>query len=192
MYQILRSIHLFLGLFFCLFILTYGVSSIRLAHPSWYSLTPTFTEQEIVIGSGIATNPRALAKELMDHYGLRGRLGQINNTDDGFRFGIGRTGTHSAIRYNTGTGLVQIRTRTNDFLGMLQAIHFATVGLQTGYWLQNLWGVFVVLVSLALIVLGCTGIYLWFKIHTERVIGTVLLAVGLLWGLTLIVLLFIA
>ena len=192
MYQTLRNIHLFLGLFLCLFILTYGVSSVQVAYPGWFSSRPTITEKEIVVGPEMATNPRALAKELMDHHGLQGRLGKIRKTDDGFRFEIGRTGTYSGVRYNAGTGQVQIRTHTNDFVGMLKAIHFGTAGVQTGYWLQNLWGVFVVLVSLALIVLGCTGIYLWFKIHTERVIGTVLLAVGLLWGLTLSVLLFIA
>ena len=192
MYNILRNTHLFLGLFLCLFIVTYGVSSVPVAYPSFFSSTPKITEQEIVISPEIAANPRALARELMDHHGLRGRLGNMHKTDDGFRFNISRAGTSSVVRYNVETGRAQIRTRTNDFIGMLKAIHFGTAGVQTGYWLQDLWGVFVVLVSAALVALGGTGIYLWFKIHAERVIGTVLLTVGLLWGVTLTVLLFIA
>lgn len=192
MYKLIRNTHLFLGLFLCLFILTYAVSSVPVAYPTWFSSTPTITEREIVVDPEIATTPRALAKELMDHHDLRGRLDEIRNTDDGFRFEIGRTGTFSSVLYNTQTGQVQIRTQASDFTGMLKAIHFGTAGVQTGYWLKNLWGIFVVLVSIALIVLGGTGIYLWFKIHAERLIGTILLTVGLVWGLTLTVLLFIA
>jgi hypothetical protein len=128
----------------------------------------------------------------MDHHGLRGKVSDIHKTDDGFRFEFNRTGTNSEVRYITGTGRTQIRTRTTDFMGMLKAIHMGTAGVQTGYWLQNLWGAFVVLVSLSLIVLGCTGIYLWLKIHTERVIGAILLTVSFLWGVTLSVLIFIA
>ena len=188
----MRNTHLFLGLFLCLFILTYAVSSVQIAYPGWFSSTPSITESEIVTSPEMATNPRALAKELMDHHDLRGRLGEIRKTDDGFRFEIARTGTFSRILYNTETGRVQIRTQVNDFTGMLKAIHFSTAGVQTGYWLKNLWGIFTVLVSTALFVLGGTGIYLWFKIHTERLIGTILLTVGLAWGLTLTVLLFIA
>ena len=51
-----------------------------------------------------------------------------------------------------------------------------------------MWAFFVALVSVALIVLSLTGIYLWFKIHTERVIGIILLALSLGYSLTLIVL----
>jgi hypothetical protein len=37
-------------------------------------------------------------------------------------------------------------------------------------------------------VLSLTGIYLWFKIHTERIIGLILLTLSLGYSLTLIVL----
>ena len=72
------------GIYLCLFILTYAVSSVQVAYPSWFSSTPTITEREIVVGPEMASNPRALAKDLMDHHGLRGRLGKIRKTDDGF------------------------------------------------------------------------------------------------------------
>ncbi len=192
MHKLIRNLHLFLGLFLCLFVLTYAVSSLQIAYPGWFSSSPTSTEQTFVISPDSVSTPRALAKELMDHHGLRGRLGEIKNTNDGLEFEIARTGTYSKIRYNTETGQVDIRTRANDFPGMLRAIHFSTAGVQTGYWLKNLWGLFTVLVSIALILLGGTGIYLWFHNHTERLTGTILLAVSLAWGGTLTVLLLIA
>jgi hypothetical protein len=191
MYRLLRNTHLFLGLFLCLFILTYGVSSLMFAYPTWFSSTPTITEQNLLIDPEVAANPRDLARELMDQQVLRGVLGKIRKNDDGYRFRVYRTGTNVEVRYTTETGIAHIKTRANDFMGMVKAIHVGTVGVQTGYWLQDLWGWFVVLVSVALILLGATGIYLWFNIHAERLIGTVLLTVGLVWGLTLTVLLYI-
>jgi len=72
-------------------------------------------------------------------------------------------------------------------MGMLNRIHH--IGrLWHEFTLTNVWAVFVGLVSVALMVLSVTGIYLWFKIHTERVIGSILLALSLGYGLTLIVL----
>jgi hypothetical protein len=53
MYNLLRSTHLFLGLFLCLFVLTYEASSVMLAQPSWFSPTPKITEQEIIISPEI-------------------------------------------------------------------------------------------------------------------------------------------
>jgi hypothetical protein len=32
--------------------------------------------------------------------------------------------------------------------------------------------------------MGATGIYLWFCLHEERVIGSILLLLGLVYGLT--------
>ena len=95
MYKLLRSIHLFLGLFLCLFVVTYGMSSIPVAHPGWFPSTPTIVEQNVAIGPGVADSPRALARELMDHHGLRGAMGDVHKTDDGFRFGVYRTGTYA-------------------------------------------------------------------------------------------------
>jgi hypothetical protein len=70
---------------------------------------------------------------------------------------------------------------------MLNRIHHIG-GLWHEFNLVNIWAFFVGVVSLALLILGATGIYLWFKIHQERVIGTVLLTLGLGWGLILLVL----
>ena len=82
---------------------------------------------------------------------------------------------------------VKIRTNVANFMGMMNRIHHVG-GLWHDYTLTNVWGVFVGLISVMLIVLSLTGIYLWFKIHTERVIGVALLALSLSYSLTLIAL----
>jgi hypothetical protein len=47
-------------------------------------------------------------------------------------------------------------------------------------------------VSTALILLGLTGIYLWFKLHNERIVGAILLTISLSYSLTLMILLRVA
>ncbi|MCP5111532.1 MAG: hypothetical protein GY953_11930, partial [bacterium] len=81
----------------------------------------------------------------------------------------------------------QVRTSTLGYLAMFNRLHVAG-GLHHDYRLFNLWGFMVGVISVGLILLGATGLYLWFKLHNERRIGTVLLTLGLAFSLGLMVL----
>jgi hypothetical protein len=188
MYKALRNTHLLTGLFFCLFVLVYGVSSIRFAHNSWVSIEPTRTETLLSADGNEATSPRALARELMDHHGLRGVLHDIRDTEEGFQFRIARIGTLHEVAYNRNKREVRVRTSAWKLMGILLQMH-VRANMSTDYWLTNAWGWLAVLTCMALLTLGLTGIYLWFKIHSERFIGSLLLFASLGYGLTLIVLL---
>ena len=91
------------------------------------------------------------------------------------------------IRYSRQNGEAVVSTLRQNFVGMLMGLH-VTYGLWHDDWLSNLWGVFLLLLSLGLFLLGTTGIYLWFKTYEERVIGSVLLGVGLGYGITFMIL----
>ncbi len=56
-----------------------------------------------------------------------------------------------------------------------------------GFWHEfapaNAWAALSLLASIGLLLLGATGIYLWFAHHEERVVGGALLALGLTYGL---------
>lgn len=66
------------------------------------------------------------------------------------------------------------------------------IHLTHGFWHESatawIWALLSFLSSAGLLLLGASGIYLWFAHHKERVIGGVLLALGLGWGLTTLVL----
>jgi hypothetical protein len=70
-------------------------------------------------------------------------------------------------------------------------IHFIA-GFGHNYQINIIWAVFVVIVSIALILQGLTGIYLWFHFHKERRIGAILLGINLLYSFGLIVLMRLA
>ena len=186
MYKWIRNTHLLIGLFACLFLLMYGVSSVQMAHNKWFSNRPAVTESEIALTTGV-NEARSVARELMDRHGLKGELAQVRQTGQSFNFRIVRPGTVYEVAYTPETGTAKVKTNVANFMGMLNRIHHIG-GLWHDFTLTNIWAIFVGLISVALIVLSLTGIYLWFKIHTERVIGVILLTLSLGYSLTLIVL----
>lgn len=186
MYQWIRNTHLFLGLFALVFLLMYAASAVQMAHNTWFATKPAVTERTLSLRPG-QDDARAVARALMDEHGLGGELRDVKKTESGYTFRIARVGTAHQVEYSKQTGEAKIRTNVATFMGMLNRVHHVH-----GLWHETLrmkaWGVLVGLVSLALILSGLTGIYLWFKIHNERVMGAILLAVSLSFSLTLIIL----
>ena len=183
----IRNTHLILGLLAVPMLLVYGVSSVQMAHNDWFSLKPTVTESEIRAGSFDANGGRELAQTLMDQHGLRGDLQKVTATDEGFELRIGRPGTSYVVNYSRQSGTAKVQTSTGVFLGMLNRIHHLA-GFGHDFGVLNVWGGLVAFISLTLILLGLSGVYLWFKIHEERAVGSVLLALSLATSLSLLVL----
>lgn len=185
MHRSLRNTHLFAGLFSALFLLMYGVSSVQMSHNSWFALKPAVVTAQLALPPG-ATDARVVARELMDRGEVRGDIAQASAAAGRLRASVVRPGAVADIDYDGSTGTTALRTSRNGFMGVLNRLHHG-VGVRHDYVLLNLWGVLIGLVSAALFVLGVTGVYLWFKLHDERVIGAVLLAVTLAYTLPLIV-----
>jgi hypothetical protein len=186
MYRLVRNIHLILGLSCCLFLLMYGVSAVQMSHNAWFEMKPTVTQTRLTVDASAATSPRALAAELMSNHGLRGDIEQASDGEAGYELRIVRPGTVAEARYRPGAAEAEVKISKADFMEMLNRIHHVN-----GVWhedvLLNVWGVFVGLVSIALIGLGATGVYMWFKIHDERLIGGLILFSGLTVGLGLLI-----
>lgn len=187
MYRWLRNIHLFLGLFFCTFILMFGLSSVRFSHRDWFPAQTIESTTSVAAPANASWAPRTLARELMDSHGLSGAIQNIHDTDEGFGFEMFRIGTAHEIRYNRASREVQIITRTQPFMAMLNNMH-TTFGMEHGYGLSDFWGFLMFLTTIGLFLLAVSGIYLWFKFYRERIIGIVLVVIGLGYGVTLIIL----
>ncbi len=190
MHSWLRNTHLLAGLFFLSYLLVYGVSSVQMVHRSWFQFRPTASERRVTVRAG-QEDGRTIARQLMDEHDVRGELNQVQKTPTGLRLRIGRPGTNYEVDYVTGTGEARIRQAVAPFQGMLNRLHTIS-GLWHEYSLLNFWGGLVGLASLGMLVMGATGVYLWFKLYNERAIGVVLLVISLGYSLTLIVLMRVA
>ena len=192
MYRWLRNTHLFLGLFCCLYVLMYGVSSVKFSHQSWFPATPTVIESSVTVPPEIGTSARAVARELMEKHGMTGELTAGRETPGGFSFRIVRSGMNYTVDYRRGNGEARVTTRKPSFMQMMVNMHNIEHGLWHESALRQAAGILVGVVSAALIILALSGIYLWFKIHQERLIGSILLALSLGYSLTVIILLRLA
>ena len=192
MYRWMRNAHLILGLLCVPMLLMYGISAIQMSHTQWFSLKPQVSERTVRLAPAPEANDgRALARELMEQSGLRGVLKALKPTPGGYHLEIGRVGTSYAVDYDRQTGEATIRTTTLPFMGMLNRIHHLGT-VRTPALAVNALGWLVLLVSLCLILLALSGIYLWFQFHQEWVIGAVLLALSLGYGLAFLILIRVA
>jgi hypothetical protein len=158
-----------------------------MAHNAWFRLRPTITETQEKIEPAQAGDARAVARLLMDRGLVAGEINQASETPAGYRIRVVRPGAVQDVNYTREDGLAKVRISKAGMLGMLNRIHHIA-GMEHEYLPTNIWGGLVAVVSAGLILLAMTGIYLWFKLHKERLIGAILLTLNLAYSLTLMVL----
>ncbi len=187
MFQLMRNIHLGLGLALFVMALMFALSSLFVVYRGWFPNEVTETDRTVQVATEVATTPRALALELIRNHGLKGDVLGIEQDAETIRFRVFRPGTEHRVEYSKATGVVNIQDREWQLGQTLLQLH-----VTHGFWHdsipQNIWAALSLLASFGLLLLGASGIYLWFEHHNERVIGSILLTVGLSYGLITLVL----
>jgi len=186
MYFFVRNLHLLLASLALPFLLIYGISAVQMSHDGWFDMKPTVSEQTLSLAAG-EIDARAIAREVMEKVpAARGELQSIQSTPAGVALRIVLPGTVHEVRYARATGATQVRASVGGTMVMLNRLHHLA-GLSHDVTPLNLWGAAVAIVSLVLLLVGATGIWMWFLRRTERTLGLVLLAINLAVALTLIV-----
>jgi hypothetical protein len=171
MYQKLRSLHLSTALFSLIFLLAYALSAVEFAHRKWVSHPSHSTSESRKLAPGL-TDARTLARE------WRGELESIETPPGSLKFRVMTPlgGSHE-VTYSIATGDATITTNTVGLGTQLAFVHVA----------HGIWAVVAGLVSVSLLALGMTGMYLWFKNHDERLVGGALLLAGVAITMGLII-----
>ncbi|MBI4908109.1 MAG: hypothetical protein HY820_31075 [Acidobacteria bacterium] len=177
----MRNTHLGLGLLFVLMALVFAISSLVIIYRPMLNTKPTDTESTLKLSREAAANPRAAAMELMTTHGMKGELRQIREAGERVSFRIVRPGEVVDVAYTTSKGEAKIKTRRHGALETLVQLH-TNHGLWHEYLPSNIWAAISLLTSVGLLLLGASGIYLWFAHHSERLIGGILLGSGLIFG----------
>jgi hypothetical protein len=171
-YRRILAIHLCTGIFCLAFLAMYGWSAVQMAHRRWFPLQDRVSEQRYTLVPGLS-DVRSVARLLP----LRGELQSIRLRNTGFVFTMVRPGLIYVVNYAPENGAVTVQTHDSGIGGTLNRIH-QTQGLWHGYRILNLWAAFLGLASLGLLLLGATGLYLWFRNRRERLVGAILVAGG--------------
>jgi hypothetical protein len=186
-YSSLRTIHLLCGVFAVPALVMYGVSAVQMAHTKWFHMKPVVTEVEMPMRPGYSDG-RLLAHDVMASRNIRGEIASVKQTKGGFEVRVTVPGTVHEIRYEGTSGRVRLKTSVAGFMGMMNRLHHAA-GLRHEYVPLRLWGIFCGLVSLAILGLGVTGIWMWWLRKQERLWGLVLLSANLAFAITVLVML---
>jgi hypothetical protein len=186
MYAVFRNVHLAVGLFSAVFLLVYALSAAQMAYPV-YRPGARETRMDIEVPVDVDTSPRAFARWLMTAHDLRGDLTEVRPSATAPGLTITRPGTTHRVELDEASRIARVTTTVADATGMANRIHHVR-GVAHDYWAINAWGWFVFVGSVGLLVVAGTGTVMWFSRHRERRVGIVVFGVGLVWGLTLLVL----
>jgi hypothetical protein len=165
----------------------FAVSSLVIIYRPWLNSSPQISESTVQISAEAAASARAAARELMANHGLKGDLRQIEEGGDTISFRIVRPGEVAEVKYGRSSREAQIKVRRHGALETFVQLH-TNHGFWHEYAPSNLWAAISLLTSIGLLLLGVTGIYLWFAHHRERLIGAILMGFGLSFGLITLVL----
>jgi len=187
MYKIVRNVHLLLASISLPFLIMYGLSAVQMSHSTWFQLKPAVEERQVSLTVG-QTDGRAIAREIMDRERtVKGEISSIQPNDAGVALRIVVPGTVHDVRYERASGVARIKTSVAGTMGMLNRLHH-----WAGFWHEpvsmKIWAVAVAVVSAALMLLGASGVYMWFTRRPERRIGIALLAINVLFAMTLLTL----
>jgi hypothetical protein len=183
-YKAIRNLHLMLASFSLPFLLMYGVSAVQMSHGSWFQMKPAAVERQLTLTPG-QRDGRAIARELMVREpSVRGELNTVQSAA-AVSLRIVLPGTVHDVQYDPASGATRLKTSVAGAVGMLNRLHHAA-GLYHEPLSLKLWAIAVALVSAALVLLGATGLYMWFTRRVERRTGFVLL--GLNAAITIVLL----
>jgi hypothetical protein len=187
MFRLMRNIHLGIALTVIVMAMVFAVSTIFFMYRSWFPDEITETERTIQVAADAAATPRDLAMELNRDHGLKGEVLGITETDDGYTFRIFRPGAEHSVEYSRATGVATIKDKQWQLGQKLMQLH-----TMHGFFHESttawLWSAFSALTSLGMLFLGASGIYLWFVNRAERVVGSIILTVGLGYGVIMLIL----
>lgn len=160
MFRNLRALHLCTAVFAVAFLAMYAISALQMAHFRWFNIKPVVSAHDYRLAPSLAgARPVAVA---LAPYGVRGELRAIEWKGGDLRLRLVSTGATHEVTYKP-TGEAHVKTSANGLQAQLNALHRVA-------------GLLPITASLALFLLGATGLCLWWQAHRERLRGVMLLA----------------
>ena len=188
MYTTIRCIHLLLASFSLPFLVMYGVSAVQMSHNSWFQMKPTVQERDLPLAPG-QTDGRAIARDVMDRERtIKGEISNVQTSAATVSMRIVVPGTVHEVKYNAASGIAHVKTSVAGVMGMLNRLHH-WAGFYREPLSAKVWALAVAIVSTALLLVGATGIYMWFTRRPERRIGLALLTINVVFAVTIMVML---
>lgn len=184
-----RKLHNYLGLYFLLFLWLFAGSGLVLNHSKWsvaqFWKARRETTAERPIRVPTSTGDAGAVADVMRQFAIVGEVNEVTRDSTGrFDFQVVRPGHVWRVEARLDSARARVTTIELNAWGVLDAMHkFTGVSMddpsRTRDWaLTRLWSFAMDALSLGLIVLVASGVYLWYRFPEKRRVGFVALALG--------------
>jgi hypothetical protein len=197
-YALIRSLHLYFGLFISPFILLFAISVLVMNHPLF--LDRLFPVREIepeyrqLYAFEFAGSDSLMAKKLLRLVNLDGEIDWITRTDTLFSFPLNKPGLTRWISLNRLTGKVTITGKEFGFFGATRYLHTMpgqhNARMRGNSLLIKLWRVATDTLVYVVLFVSASGVFLWYYLRPERTLGIVSMGVGLVFLVVIVIFLF--
>ncbi|MCZ6633913.1 MAG: PepSY-associated TM helix domain-containing protein, partial [bacterium] len=187
-----RKLHIYVGLYFLLFIWLFSFSGLMLNHPNWEFTRYWQRRQENVtvhqIQPLIEKEDMARAREVMAQLKVSGEIEhiQVLLKERRFKFRVNRPGRMIDIWVNWEGDRAEMKEITTDGWGVLHMLHqFNGVRMDDSkeardWFVTKLWTFSMDALCLGLIFLILSSLYMWYQIQKKRRLGLIVLGTGVL------------
>lgn len=193
-----RKIHIYIGLFFLLFLWLFSITGFLLNHPQWFAGMPERSKREVrvQIPAGVDDKDKALA--LMAQLGLDGEYLESRQREGHFLFRVLRPSRREFVDVDLETQQAVITTAVPRVWGRFGDLHTHN-GVRGIYresepardWpMTSIWVFLMDALCIGVILIVVSSLYMWLQLAKKRIPGFVALALGVvccaffIWGLS--------
>ena len=189
-----RKLHFYSGLFLLFFVWLFAFSGLLLNHPGWtfqeywkYRKQANY-EREISAPGPTAIGDLAQARDVMRQLGIEGDiLWTTTRTDaDRLDFQVRRPGHFFVIKADWGQKRATVQQSEVNLWGVIKTLHTFTGNVlddpknSRDWALTYMWAYSMDVVAAGLIYMVFSSIYMWFRLPKKRLMGAIVLGLGLL------------
>lgn len=197
-YSLIRSLHVYFGLFISPFILILSISVLAFNHAAFLNqMKPVKSLPEIrtrLDNIPYDTTDLLTARAIIRKLGINGEINFINKNDNQIFFPVHKPGLKTIVAVNTRTDSVVITRqvegsiRAMNFLHIMPGQHNAKIRGNSLY--MKIWRLMADTMVYLLLFLVLSGIFLWYFLEFERNTGFYILLSGTLFFTGLLILIF--
>jgi hypothetical protein len=197
-YPLVRSLHLYLGLFITPFVLIFSISVLVFNHPQVINLLspvpPAITIKTKLDEVPYDTTNLLTARAIIQKLGIEGEVDFINENDDRISFPVKKPGLHTQVTVDKHTDSVIIIQQTEGayramaYLHSMPGQHNQKIRGNASF--IKVWRVLADAVVYILLFLTISGVFLWYFLRVERNLGYFSITLGLVLFTFLLLLLF--
>ena len=197
-YPLVRTLHLYFGLFISPFIIIFSISVLVLNHKEYFDkLQPTkeLKSDSIRLDNfHIQGTDLLTARSIIQQLGIRGEIDWISKTDSTISFPVNKPGSSQWISVNTKTGLTLITLHNKGIFSATTYLHTMpgphNAKLRGNSFFMKVWRILSDAFVYFILFVSATGVFLWYFLRPERNLGIYSLGFGLMLLFFLLILLF--